>query len=156
MRNFMIAAALAATTWAGSATAENLWASDPQSILFAMQDAGYAATLGKSSSTGNPKISSRISQSNYAVFFYGCRDHRDCTSIQFSAGYNLDSPMSAARANEWNRHQRFAKVYINDSGTPILRMDMTMEGDGTGRRNFAYSLDFWRRQTENFEKFINW
>jgi len=156
MRGFITAVVLAATTGAGAAAAENLRASDPQGILFAMQDAGFVATLGESSTTGNPKISSRISRSNFSVYFYGCRDHRDCTSIQFSAGYTLDSSMSAARANEWNRNQRFAKVFVNDDGNAILRMDMTMEGDGSGRRNFQYSLDFWRLQTEKFEKFINW
>ncbi|MBI1418683.1 MAG: YbjN domain-containing protein [Limimaricola sp.] len=156
MRYFITAAALAATTWAGSAAAQNLVAAEPASILAAMQNAGFVATLGESSATGNPKISSRISRTNFSVYFYGCRNHVDCTSIQFSAGYNLSTPMTPARANEWNRNQRFAKVYVNDDGDPILRMDMTMEGDGTGPRNFGYSLDFWRLQAENFEKFIDW
>src|SRR3546814_19453706 len=45
-------------------------ASDPQTVVKALQAAGYKALLSKSKQTGNPKIESAASGYAYSIFFY--------------------------------------------------------------------------------------
>ena len=146
--------ALAALPILGGAADAGIVAADPNGVLSAMHDFGYAATL-ETDSQGDPKISSRVSQSNFVVFFYGCTDNIDCSSIQFYAGYDLADSVSALKVNEWNRTQLFTKATIDDEGDPSLEMDVNLDFDGSGADNFQDVLDIWRVSIEEFEDFID-
>ncbi|WP_179380244.1 YbjN domain-containing protein [Jannaschia marina] len=148
-------AALAAGV-AGSAFAQDMIsASDPERVQRAMQEAGYLATMG-TDDLGDPKISSKVSESNFSVFFYGCNNGTQCTSVQFSSGYDLDIPMNAKRINDWNRENRFGRAFVDDEGDPFIRMDVVLAEAGNSTESFAYNLDFWRLLIEDFEDFIDW
>ncbi len=140
---------------AGTSGALAIDATDPAKILSAMQEYGFAATL-EQDSEGDPLISSRISKTKFRVFFFGCDNNTDCSSIHFRAGYNLDKPISALVVNEWNRQKRFGKAYIDDEGDPFLEMDVNMAFEGLGEENFQDTLDWWRVVVEGFEEFIDW
>ncbi len=148
-----LAAALILAAGAQQAAAIN--ATDPEAIRVAMQDYGFAATLG-TDSEGDPMIRSRISQTEFQVLFFGCEGGRNCSSILFRAGYDVEPPLSALTMNEWNRQKRFGKAYIDDEGDPFLEMDVNMAFDGLGEQNFQDTLDWWRVVVENFEDFIGW
>lgn len=78
--------ALALPSWAADTEpcgANLVCASDPQSVVQALQAEGYKAALGKSSQTGNPKIESAASGYNYTIYFYECEQGRQCGSLQF-------------------------------------------------------------------------
>lgn len=124
-------------------------------VMKAMQSFGLVATMGKDSQ-GDPKISSRISDTKYSVYFYGCEDNDNCSSILIKAGYDLNDGISASKINEWNREKRFAKAYIDDDGDPFLEMDVNLDYDGVGEKNFEDTLDWWRISVEDFEEFIDW
>ncbi|CTQ49872.1 YbjN domain-containing protein [Jannaschia donghaensis] len=130
-------------------------ASDPEGVMRAMQQEGYLATMG-TDDLGDPKISSKVSESNFSVFFYGCNNATDCTSIQFSSGYDLDIPMNAKRINDWNRENRFGRAFVDDEGDPFIRMDIVLAEAGNSTGSFSYNLDFWRLLIEDFEDFIDW
>ncbi len=130
-------------------------AKDPDAILRAMQDFGLVATMGKDDG-GDPKISSRVSDTKFSVYFYGCEDNMNCASIMFKAGYDLNNGISALKINEWNRDKRFAKAYIDDEGDPFMEFDVNLAFDGMGEKNFADNLDWWRLLVEDFEEFIEW
>ncbi len=85
----LAALAVAAVLVAGSGAAETLNATNPWAVMINMQGFGLVATL-ESDSSGDPKIASRVSDTKFSVYFYGCEDKEDCTSIQFSAGYDLN------------------------------------------------------------------
>jgi len=158
VRRFALAGALAlssALSFSLPAKAENLLASDPSSILAVMQSEGYIATLGRDDQ-GDPMIESRLSDSEFKVYFYGCDAGRDCLSVQLSAGYDLDAPTTAGLVNEWNRDNRYSRAFIDDEGDPFLRIDVKMQKDGNGVQNFIETLDIWRRLVEDFERYINW
>ncbi len=138
-----------------SAAHAQVTATDENAILQAMQDFGLVATMGTDNS-GDPKISSRVSSTKFKVYFYGCTDNTQCTSIQFGAGYDLKSGISALKVNEWNAKKRFAKAYIDDEGDPFLEMDINTDFDGIGIKNFEDSMDLWRSLVEDFEEFIDW
>lgn len=139
-----------ATIAAADITADNAGA-----VMKAMQNFGLVATMG-ADSDGDPKISSRVSDTKFSVYFYGCDNNVNCSSIMIKAGYDLNSGMSALKINEWNREKRFAKAYIDDEGDPILEMDVNLDLDGVGDKNFEDTLDWWRLTVEDFEEFIDW
>jgi hypothetical protein len=105
---------------------------------------------------GDPKVSSRVSDTKFSVYFYGCQDNDNCSSILIKAGYDLNNGISALKINEWNREKRFAKAYIDDEGDPFLEMDINLDFDGVGNKNFEDTLDWWRLLVEDFEEFIVW
>lgn len=148
-----LATAMMITT-ASIATAE-ITATDAHVVMKAMQDFGLVATMDKDAQ-GDPKISSRVSDTKYSVYFYGCEDNDNCSSILIKAGYDLNTGLSALKINEWNRKKRFAKAYIDDEGDPFLEMDINLDFDGVGNKNFEDTLDWWRLSVEDFEEFIDW
>jgi hypothetical protein len=131
-------------------------ASDAGAVMAAMQEFGFIASMGQDNG-GDPKISSRVSDTKFKVYFFGCNDQNlNCTSIQFGAGYDLTNGMNASKINEWNRGKRFAKAYIDDEGDPFLEMDINLDFEGVGPQNFEDSMDLWRILVEDFEEFIDW
>ncbi len=136
------------------ATAQ-ITARDPDAILQAMLDFDLIAKMGRDEG-GDPRISSRISDTKFWVYFYGCEDNRNCASIMFKAGYDLNNGISALKINEWNRDKRFVKAYIDDEGDPFIEFDVNLAYDGMGEKNFMDNLDWWRLMVEDFEDFIEW
>jgi len=139
---------------ASIATAE-ITATNAGVVMKAMQDFGLVATMEKDGQ-GDPKISSRVSDTKFSVVFYGCQDNENCSSVMFKAGYDLTNGISASKANEWNREKRFAKAYIDDEGDPFIEFDVNLDYDGVGSKNFEDTLDWWRLSVEDFEEFIDW
>lgn len=142
------------TTTATIATAE-ITATNADVVMKAMQDFGLVATMG-TDGEGDPKISSRVSDTKFSVYFYGCQENTNCTSVMIKAGYDLNTGISALKMNEWNREKRFTKAYIDDEGDPFLEMDVNLDYDGVGNKNFEDTLDWWRLLVEDFEEFIDW
>lgn len=138
-----------------SVASADITAKNANVVMKAMQSFGLVATMGEDSQ-GDPKISSRISDTKYSVYFYGCEDNDNCNSILIKAGYDLNNGISASKVNEWNREKRFAKAYIDDDGDPFLEMDVNLDYDGVGEKNFEDTLDWWRISVEDFEEFIDW
>lgn len=130
-------------------------AKNAHSVLTGMQNFGLVATMG-ADNDGDPKISSRVSDTKFSVYFYGCSDNINCASIMIKAGYDLTTGITASKVNEWNRKKRFAKAYIDDEGDPFLELDVNLSLDGVGNDNFEDTLDWWRLSIENFEEFIDW
>ncbi len=140
---------------AGSAMAGEITADDPAAVMKAMQDYGFVATM-ETDSDGDPKIVARVSRTKFRVYFFGCEANKDCASLHFRAGYDLDGTLSALKVNEWNREKRFTKAYIDDEGDPFMEMDINLDYDGVGAKNFEDTLDWWRLLVEDFEEFIEW
>ena len=140
---------------AGPTLAQNLLAKHPDQVMVAMQNEGFLVTRDEADD-GTPRLTSKVSDSEFRVYFYGCETGGDCTSLQFSAGYDLDNALSSSKMNQWNTENRYSRALIDDEGDPFIRMDLVMYGDGMGTRNFAEVLDIWRLLIEDFEDFIDW
>ena len=112
----------------GGALAQNLGADDAAAVQLAMQKEGFLVTQDEAAD-GTPILKSRVSDSTFRVYFYGCENAPGCSSIQFSAGYDLDAPMSALQMNAWNTENRYARAIIDDEGDPFLRMDVSGNQD---------------------------
>jgi hypothetical protein len=118
-------------------------ASNPQGLVTSLQTQGYKALLGKSDTTGNPKIESAANGYDFTIFFYGCTDGKNCSSIGFSATFEKDPANTAANANEWNNDNRFSQMSVADDGSMTLTYDVTTEG-GLNQVNFADVVDWWQ------------
>lgn len=154
LKNGLAAAAMLVMT-VGGASAQMVSSSNPFAVMKAMQDEGYVATLG-TDNAGEPKISSKISNSNFSVYFYGCDNGSDCLSVQFSAGYTMDPPIAQSTMNAWNEAKRFGKAFVDDEGNPWIQMDVIMMNQGVSTDVFNDYLNLWRLLIEDFERQIKW
>ena len=145
--------ALAAAAPAGNS--ELVRAQDPQSIVRAMQNAGYQAQLG-TDKVGDPMITSGSSGTTFQVFFYNCTNHQQCATIQFHSGYTLKIPVALDQINQWNRSERFGRAYLDKDNDPILEMDVDLDGGGLSPALFIDNVEFWTSVLGNFEKHIGY
>lgn len=138
--------------FSGAAHAQMVRAQDPQSVVNALQGAGYKATLTKDN-TGDPLIQSSSSGSKFAIFFFGCTKNVDCRTIQFFAGYTDKKP-TLSMMNDWNSKKRFGRAYISDTGSARIEMDVDLDDGGISRLLFEDNLEFWVLIMSQFEKHI--
>lgn len=151
MKNVMsalIALGLGVTAAAASASdtdpcgAGMVCASSPETVVKAVQEAGFRAVLKKDNS-GDPMITSAASGYDFNIFFYGCEDGKNCSSLQFSTSFADDGKNTTELANLWNRQRRFSQMAIGEDGSLDLTYDVTTFG-GLNERNFADVVDWWQ------------
>lgn len=141
--------ALAVALVAGAAQAADnepcgtglICANAPQTIVDAMQKAGYKAVLGKDRA-GDPMIESAANGYNFSIFFYECVDNKACGSLQFLAHFEASDEHTPAYANLWNRTKRFSQMSIEADKSISFRYDISTYG-GLNARNFADQIDWW-------------
>lgn len=147
--------ALAALTaaWAGPSSAQNVRAQDPGTVVSALQGAGYTANLG-TDKLGDPMISSSLNGTVFQIFFYNCKDNRDCATVEFHSGYDLPTSPSLDLINEWNRTKRFARAFLDKENDPILEMSVDLDDGGLSPALFIDNFEFWATILDQFEKRI--
>jgi Putative bacterial sensory transduction regulator len=151
IRNIIIAIA-ATFAFAGTAQAQMVSAKNPQSIVSALQNAGYKAELTKDG-TGDPMIKSSSGGSSFAIFFFGCTKNVDCATIQLFAGYS-DKKVTLSQMNDWNSKKRFGRAYLADSGAARIEMDIDLDDGGLSAKLFEDNVEFWVVTMSAFEKHI--
>ncbi len=52
-------------------------------------------------------------------------------SLLFYTGWTTDAAISLALINEWNSTSRFGRAYIDDSGDPVIELDLLLTGGVT-------------------------
>ena len=118
-------------------------ANAPETVVKAIQDAGFKASLSKSESTGNPMITSAASGYDFRVYFYECEDGKNCASLHFSTSFADDGKNTPELANLWNRERRFSQMAVDEDGSLALTYDVTTYG-GLTQLNFADVVDWWQ------------
>ena len=155
MKYLSVSVALATLLLAAPAIAQQVTASNPQTIIDAMQAEGYQAKVG-TDKEGDPMVSGKSSGSSFDIYFYGCEKHSNCTSIQFVTYYEMsenDRP-SLQKLNDWNAKERFASASLDSDKDPWLRMDVYTGPGGISMAAFRGNLDLWTSQMADFEKLI--
>ncbi len=128
-------------------------ASDPQSVVSAIQAAGYKAVLKNSKTTGNPMIDSAAAGYNYSIFFYECEEKKDCASLQFSISFADDGANTPELANLWNKTKRFSQMAVDDDKSLSFSYDVTTLG-GLNQKNFADVVDWWATMLGELGRFF--
>jgi len=125
-------------------------ATDPERIVQLMR--GFGSSTLESDDYGDPLITGRVEGSKYGIYFYGCKENRNCKDIQFSAawaGYDI----SLHRINEWNKTKRYGKAYLDNDGDPAIELSVNLTY-GVSRDNFDDTIDWWVITMKEFEKYI--
>jgi hypothetical protein len=148
-------ALLAALLMAAPAHAQMVKAQDPATVLAAMEAGGFTASMGKDGE-GAPMISSEHQGTKFKVLFYNCAGERNCATVQFHAGYDLEGATPLEKINAWNKSQRFGRAYVDGEGDPILQMDLDLDDGGLSRALFLDNLEFWTSLLAQFEKHIGY
>lgn len=128
-------------------------ASNPQSIVDALQTAGYRARLTKSETTGNPRIESAASGYNFNIYFYECDRGQKCGSIQFYISFVDDGTNTPELANKWNSTKRFLQMSVANDKSLSVSMDISTIG-GLNAKNFADVIDWWSLMLGELNKFF--
>jgi Putative bacterial sensory transduction regulator len=147
-----LAAAIIAMSVASAAHAQMVTAANPQSVVAAMQAGGYKAVLDKDS-TGDPRINSAASGSNFVVNFYGCEKTRACKTLTFYAGWT-GTKATVGDMNEWNKAKRFSRGYIDKDGDPVMEFDLDLDDGGMSQALFIDNVEFWEASISAFKKHI--
>jgi len=138
---------------AAPATAEQILASNPQSLVNFFFDQGIPAQL-KADSVGDPLVEFRVNSDTMQVFFYDCTDNTNCLALQFYAGYKMDTPVDLETINSWNTDRRFVRSYRTDDGAARIEMDIATSLDGISARDFADLYSLWTESVGLFEERI--
>lgn len=127
-------------------------ASAPQTIVAALQKAGYKAVLGKDG-RGDPMVESAASGYEYTIYFYECEDNRQCASLQFLISFEEDGTNTPELANRWNSIKRFGQMSVDEDGNLDMRYDVTTLG-GLTQANFADAVDWWATMLGQLPRFF--
>ncbi|HHZ11010.1 MAG TPA: YbjN domain-containing protein [Rhizobiales bacterium] len=120
---------------------------EPETILEIAKGFG-SATLDKDNS-GDPMVAGRMQGMKYVVYFYGCKDGRNCRSIQFSSGYTDEFPVE--RANEWNLKYRWIRAYSKEGSN--FKMDVDFAG-GITKANVEAQFATWESFVSDIKDFV--
>ncbi|RWL44832.1 MAG: YbjN domain-containing protein [Mesorhizobium sp.] len=121
---------------------------DPATILEIAK--GYGSARIEKDDNGDPMIAGRIEGVKYVIYFYGCEDHENCRSLQFSTGYT--DPLTADQANAWNAKYRWVKAYSGDGSN--FKMDVSFAG-GITKANLEEQFSNWNAMAGNIKDFVN-
>ena len=84
-------AMLALSIAPASALAQTVQATNPMTVVQALQSGGYRAVLGRDEQ-GDPKIDSGAGGTNFIIYFFDCTNGRDCRAVQFHSSYETQAP----------------------------------------------------------------
>lgn len=147
-----LALAIAGLGTARPAMAQNVTASNPESVASVIRGKGFDVELTKDDE-GDPMIRAGGKGYKFLVLFYGCTDGRDCTTLGLYAGWT-DSSADIDRINRWNRDNRFGRAYIDKDGDPVVEMDIDLDDGGMSRLLFEDHIEFWMSIMSQYSKYI--
>jgi Putative bacterial sensory transduction regulator len=127
-------------------------ASKPDTVVSALQDAGYKAKMTKDDG-GDPMINSSASGYDFDIYFYGCKDNKQCDSLQMRISFAKDGANTPELANKWNKGKRFSQAYIDEKGRFVADYDVSTVG-GLTKGNFADVIDWWSVTLGNLKTFF--
>ncbi len=131
-----------------SAADEIVAATNPDKIFEIAK--GYGNATLDTDSQGDPKIIGRVEGIKYGIYFYGCKDGKACTDIQFNAAWS-GTQANLKLLNEWNRTRRFGKAFLDKDGDPVLQLSVNLD-HGVTRKNLEDTFDWWVRIVPEFKR----
>src|SRR3546814_4582868 len=90
----------------------------------------------------------------FLVIFMNCTGGHDCRTLQYYMGFSDARQVPLERFNEWNREKRFARAYRDESGDPVLEMDVDFDFSVLPRENIRETLNTWASLMSAYREFI--
>ncbi len=144
---------LAAMVASVPAAAQTVQATRPETVVKALQEAGYRATVSKDKD-GDPIVKSGAAGVDFSVLFYNCTEHKDCKTVQFYAGF-VKKGLSLDTMNKWNAEHRFGRAYLDDEKDPRIEMDLDLDKGGMSSALFQANITTWESLLGDFQKAID-
>lgn len=127
-------------------------AHDPQTLVKALQDAGYRAELGKDTQ-GDPKIKTSLSGLVVNLLFYGCEENENCGSFQFVVSTDSKEKVSYSRVNDWNRKRRWGTMFLDDEMDPVITFDVDTTPGGIDDKLFVHIVEHFELVCNELKQF---
>ncbi|MEC7119961.1 MAG: YbjN domain-containing protein [Pseudomonadota bacterium] len=75
---------------------------------------------------------------------------KDKNALQFRAAFQ-DTSTTLEHANEWNKTKNYSRTYLDDSGDPVLELDLDLAGGVTEAR----ILDFLKTCDVSLQRWVD-
>jgi hypothetical protein len=150
-----LVAITAAVALAGQAAhANEIFASQPKTVVTAIQELGYRAAVV--SETDGKRIDSAVGGLNYSIRFYGCDDAgAGCQFLEFTTSFTVEPAVAPEAIAQWNRDNLFGTAFVDDTGLPNVSYTVTTVG-GLTAENFADVLARWEVTLDSFANAIGY
>lgn len=125
-------------------------------ITLILRSMGYPVQLA-TAKNGDPKIRTKSEGINITVDFYGCNRRltpRRCKSLGMYSGFRMNSPISHARINNWNKRKRYARAYRYDAAGLRIYIEMDVPMQGATAQTFRNQFNMFLRQNRTFRQHI--
>jgi hypothetical protein len=126
--------------------------SDPSKIFQIARGHG-SAEIG-TDNRGDPKVDGRMHGVKYQIYFYGCKNGENCTTVQFRAGFTQNQKQTVEQMNAWNVSKRFGKAAIDKDGDATIEFNVNLRG-GVCNANFDETVGWWSTILREFLTHIN-
>jgi hypothetical protein len=116
-----------------------------------LRDLGHSANVD-TDSRGNPLVVFWVRGVKCSLSFYECEGRR-CGSVMFRlavATRDADKPHLTS-VNEWNRKNRFGRVYLDNERDPVIEYDVAFTG-GETRDQFTTAVGRWETLVRSFRE----
>lgn len=150
----VLSAGLVLAVAASPASSQTVVASEPQTVVAAVEAAGMRTNVDRTQGQA-PHIESWHDGRKFLILFYNCDEAQEnCRTLQFYFGFNDAKDTTLERINDWNRTKRFTRAYRDDEGDPVLEMDLDTDPDGVSQAWFHEQLATWRTQMNAYREHI--
>ena len=128
---------------------------DPNSLVAALQKAGYKAKL--TYEQGKPEIESSAAGATFYLYFQNCEAKEGCEDIMVQSAYDVDKDaVSLETINTFNKDNRWARAYLDDERDPVLESDLMFTGKQMDEDAFIGGIKAWDDVLGRFHKAIDW
>jgi hypothetical protein len=128
-------------------------ASKPETVVKALQEAGYKAKL-VSEKGKDPWIETSMNGYNLDLEFSNCEDNKKCKVLSYRVSFTEDDIYTLELMNSWNSRFRFYQMYRLEKGGMAMNYDFTTVG-GLNQANFAHLAGWMDGMLGDMDRFID-
>lgn len=139
------AAALAALFACSTAIAAPVTASDPDTVVAALQNSGYKAKL-TTDKDGDAWVETASEGNDIRIAFLSCNNKKSCTQLEFLAFWDCDKEVKRCEtlSNTWNSEEVFSHTIMIENKIAMYRHLLLDEG-GASEALFIKNFEFFSR-----------
>jgi uncharacterized protein YdgA (DUF945 family) len=119
-----------------------------------LDDEGFTYTV-ETDGSGDPKIEvdpGDTGARSIEVEYYNCTGER-CEDFLLKAAFRPSKGATLKVINEFNRENRWVRVYLDDDNTPMVEMDVNADG-GLGKKSLGILVGLFFSTTRDFAEAI--
>jgi hypothetical protein len=135
-----------------------LSSADPSTIAAFLQKEGYRAKLITDDGE-RPYIESAANGAKFYIYPQNCDGESGvCEDLMFRSSYDKrpENPVNVDKMNEFNRDVRWARAYLDQTGNPVVELDVLFTDRLVDEKMFGEALAIWGSTLSQFHEAIDW